>query len=391
MNYLLDKELKLMSQCLINDDLIKEEFPACSRGTWFATGIVGVMPKSAANMLADAAIRFETEFFYNYQELDSAVDKLRIRLASLISAENVTDICFTRNATEGIIIGVSNVEFNPGDEIVTSNQEHGALLDRLNYLERLGRAKLKMFEISKDPEETLESVKKQVTEKTKLLAFSHVSCQTGIRLPAKEICGIGRKVGAYVLIDGAQTVGDIEVNVRDYDCDFYIANGHKWLCGPKGTSFLYINPDSAIQMSPTFLAFGSSGDDLATRRNATRFEYGTREKILLFGLKSVLDLYDKWNWEMKDGRIKELSTYLRGRLKEVPKCIVHTPMDWDRSSGNTSFSVEGYTLEKIFVYLMNEWQIMIRNVPEVNSIRISTSYFNTYAEIDRLIEALKAL
>jgi selenocysteine lyase/cysteine desulfurase len=66
-------------------------------------------------------------------------------------------------------------------------------------------------------------------------------------------------------------------------------------------------------------------------------------------------------------------------------------MDWDKSSGNTSLTVEGCTLEKIFVYLMNDWRIMIRNVPEVNSIRISTSYFNTYAEIDRLIEALKGL
>jgi len=380
-----------MSQCLIDDDLIREEFPACSRGTWFGTGIVGVMPKSAAKILADAAIRFETEFFFNYQELDSAIENLRKRLVSLISAENITDICFTRNATEGIIIGVSNVEFEPGDEIVTSNQEHGALLDRLTYLDRRGRAKLRMFEISKDPEETLESVKKQVTEKTKLLAYSHVSCQTGVRLPAKEICEVGRKAGAYILIDGAQTVGDIEVKVRDYDCDFYVANGHKWLCGPKGTSFLYVNPDSAIQLSPTFLAFGSSGDDLAARRNAMRFEYGTREKILLFGFNALLDLYAKWNWEMKDGRIKELTMYLRERLKEVPKCIALTPMDWDKSSGNTSFTFEEYSLEKVSVHLSNEWRIMTRSVPEVNSIRISTSYFNTYAEIDRLIEALKAL
>ena len=380
-----------MSQCLINDELIKEEFPACSRGTWFATGIVGIMPKSAAKVLADAVLRFETEVFYNYQELDSAVETLRRRLASLISAENVTDICFTRNATEGIIIGVSNIEFESGDEIVTSNQEHGALLDRLTYIERRGRAKLRMFEISKEPEETLESVKKQVSRRTKLLAFSHVSCQTGIRLPAKEICEVGRKVGAYILIDGAQTVGNIPVNVRDYECDFYAANGHKWLCGPKGTSFLYVNPDSAITLSPTFLAFGSSSDDLATRRNAMRFEYGTREKILLFGLLAVIDLYAKWDWELKDGRIKELSAYLRERLNEIPKCIVHTPMDWDKSSGNTSFSVEGYSLEKVSGYLSNEWRIMTRSVPEINAIRISTSYFNTNKEIDRLIEALKAL
>ena len=111
-------------QCLIDDDLIKEEFPESSNATWFNTGIVGVMPKSAVEVLADTIMRFGTGMFYIHQDIGSAIETLRERLASLISAENPTDICFTRNATEGITIGISNVDFQPGDEIVTSDQEH---------------------------------------------------------------------------------------------------------------------------------------------------------------------------------------------------------------------------------------------------------------------------
>ncbi|MEK7399182.1 MAG: aminotransferase class V-fold PLP-dependent enzyme [Candidatus Poribacteria bacterium] len=380
-----------MSNCLITDELIKEEFPASSKNSWLCTGIVGVMPKSAAKALADIIMRFETEFFFHHSEVDSAVETLRGRLANLISAKNPTDICFTRNPTEGIIIGLSNIDLNSGDEIVTSNQEHGALLDRLNFINNRGRAKLRMFEIHGDPEETLQSMKSQINEKTKILAFSHVSCQSGIRLPVVEMCKLAREVGAYVLLDGAQTIGNIPVNVTDYDCDFYVGNGHKWLCGPLGTSFLYVNPDSEISLSSTFMAFGSAGDDSATKRNALRFEYGTRDKMLLYGLLKVFELYDKWGWQMKEGRIKELTAYLREKMSAIPKCSMITPMDWEKSSGNTSFTMEGYTWDKVNSYLSSEWKIYLRAVPEISVNRVSTSYFNTYKEVYRLIEALKAM
>lgn len=378
-------------ECLIDEALIKEEFPESSNSTWFCSGIVGVMPKSAVKVLADTITRFGTGMFYIHPDIDSAMGTLRGKIASLISAEKPEDVCFTRNATEGITIGVSNIDFRPGDEILTSDQEHGALMNPLNYIDKTGRAKLKKYKISKDPIETLKSVKEQVSSKTKLLASSHVSCQSGIRVPAREICEIARNAGAYVLLDGAQTIGDIEVNVQDYGCDFYVGNGHKWLCGPKGTSFLYVNPNSELEPSPIFLAMGTFRDDPVTKGNALRFEYGTRDGTLLMGLLAVLDLYEKWSWQQKGGRIRTLATYLKNELTSVPKCVIHTPEDWYRSSGNTSITMEEHLWNKVSEYLTQDWKIMTRGVPELNAIRISTNYFNTHDEIDKLIEALKAL
>lgn len=378
-------------QCLITEELIREEFPEFNDNTWFSTGIIGVMPKSAVKALAETMMRYETELFFKYNEVEAEVEILRERLAFIISAGKANEICFTRNANEGIIIALSSIYFKPGDEIVTSNQEHGAMSERVNYVQRRGRAVIRTFEIFKDPEETLESVKGLINEKTRLMAFSHVSCQTGIHLPVIEICKIAREVGAYILLDGAQSIGNIPVNVQEYNCDFYVGNGHKWICGPRGTSFLYVNPDSTIEPDPTFMAFDFfSGDPLA-RRDAMRFEYGTRDRMLLYGLKTLLDLYAKWNWQLSEGRIKELSAYLKERLKAVPKCIIHTPVEWDNSSGNTSFSIEGHQWDKVSEYLSKQWRMMTRGVPEINGIRISTNYFNTHKEIDKLIKALKTL
>ena len=247
-------------ECLITEDLIKEEFPAMTDTTWFSTGTVGIMPKSAVETMIEARLKYEIESFSEYHEIGKSVNALRERIASLISAQEPKNICFTRNATEGIGIGLANIKLEPGDEILTSNQEHYAMLAPLNHIKQQGRAKVKMFEVFKDPEETLQSVRSQISHKTKILSSSHVPCPAGIRLPVKEMSKIAREVGAYVLLDGAQTVGDIEVDVQDYDCDFYVGNGHKWLCGPRGTSFLYINPDSEIELSPTFLAFWNADD-----------------------------------------------------------------------------------------------------------------------------------
>jgi len=375
---------------LITEELIREEFPEFSDATWFGTGIVGVMPKSAVRTLTDTMLRYETELFFKYGEIESAVSAARERIASIISAKQASEICFTRNANEGIIIGLSCMNFMPGDEILTSNQEHGALMDRLTYIKNRGWANIRTFEIHKEPEETLQSAKDQISDKTKLMAFSHVSCQSGNRVPAKEICKAGRDAGAYILIDGAQSVGDIFVNVQDYDCDFYVGNGHKWICGPRGTSFLYVNPDLKVKPPQGFMAYDVFSGDPLERSDATRFEYGTRDRMLLFGLNAVLELYGKWNWQLRDGRIRELSDYIKESLSHIQKCIIHTSLEWEKSSGNTSFSMQGYTFEEVSEKLSKE-HISIRGVHELNAIRISTSYFNTHGEIDRLVKALRAM
>lgn len=378
-------------ECLITDELITEEYPQFRENTWFATGMHGVVPKSAVKKLTETMMKYETELFFKYGEIESTLGILRKKIADLISAESASEICFTRNANEGITLALSNIDFNPGDEIITSSQEHGALMGKLKYIHNRGKANLKVFDLYKEPEENLDSIKRQITDKTKLFAFSHVTCETGARLPVKEVCKIAREIGAYIILDGAQTVGDISVNVQEYDCDCYVGNGHKWLCGPKGTSFLYVNSKTKFNPPPEFLGLCPFCDDPLSRTDATRFEYGTRDCMLLHGLLITLELYEKWGWQMRDGRIKELTEYLRKNLSDIPKCVIHSPIEWEKSSGNTTFSIKGYSLGQLSEYLSKEWHIFIRGVAEFDGARISTSFFNTYSELDKLVMALKAM
>ena len=111
--------------------------------------------------------------------------------------------------------------------------------------------------------------------------------------------------------------------------------------------------------------------------------------MLLFGFQAVMDVYAKWNWQMHGGRIKELSAYLKERLTTLPKCTLHTPMDWDNSSGNVSFTMEGHLYNDVTKYLMEGWNMRTRPVGEIDAVRISTNYYNTYGELDKLVEALE--
>ncbi|MBM3708604.1 MAG: aminotransferase class V-fold PLP-dependent enzyme, partial [Actinobacteria bacterium] len=121
------------------------------------------------------------------------------------------------------------------------------------------------------------------------------------------------------------------------------------------------------------------------------FEYGTRDCMLLHGLLITIELYEKWIWQMKDGRIKELAEYLRENLSKIPKCVIHTPIEWEKSSGNTTFSMKGYSLGELSGYLSRDWHIYTRGVGELDGTRISTCHFNRYDEVNKLVMALKAM
>ena len=169
---------------------------------------------------------------WRYTELG----RTRQAIADLLGAHS-DSIAFTRNATDGHNIVLQGIKWQPGDELLISDQEHPALSHPAAYLLDSGKVAVRVFNVSADPNVTQQNVASALGPKTRLIAFSHVSCESGIRLPATEICHLAQSHGALTLVDGAQSLGAMPEDVKDLNCDFYVSNGHKWLCGPKGTEF----------------------------------------------------------------------------------------------------------------------------------------------------------
>jgi L-cysteine/cystine lyase len=238
----------------------------------------------------------------------------------------------------------------------------------------------------------LKAIADLVTPSTRLISISHVTWTTGAVLNISEVAYMGREWGIPVLIDGAQSAGAIPIDVKALDVDFYAIPMQKWLCGPDGTGALYVRKDMLRHISPTYVGYWSikheEGFEWELLESAQRFEVGGRQTAAIAGQAAVLKWLEetvghRWLFE----RIASLSAYAYKALNEVPGLTILTPRQGE--SGLVSFKLEGRDDTEVVMYLRDKHNIYIRNIPSTNSLRISTGFYNTEEEIDKLITALK--
>jgi len=205
---------------------------------------------------------------------------------------------------------------------------------------------------------------------------------------------MGREWGIPVLIDGAQSAGAIPIDVKALGVDFYAIPMQKWLCGPDGTGALYVRKNMLKLVSPTYVGYWSikheEGLEWELLESAQRFEVGGRQTAAIAGQAAVLNWLEQtvghqWLFE----RIVSLSAYAYKALREVPGLTILTPRPGE--SGLVSFTLEGRDDAEIVTYLRDKYNMYIRNIPTTKSLRISTGFYNTEEEIDKLIIALKEM
>jgi selenocysteine lyase/cysteine desulfurase len=153
-----------------------------------------------------------------------ANDETRKHIAALIHAAP-EEIAFTRNATDGINLVLAGLDWKPGDEVITTKEEHEAIQHPLLYLQKMKGIKFNMVEVSPQPEVMLERLEQVYTARTRLLAMSYITCETGTRLPAPALSQWAAEHHVLCLLDGAQASGALSVDVGELGCDFYASNG----------------------------------------------------------------------------------------------------------------------------------------------------------------------
>ena len=187
------------------------------------------------------------------------------------------------------------------------------------------------------------------------------------------------------------------MDVGQIDCDFYAGNGHKWLCGPTGTGFLWGRLERLTQLWPVHVGAGSASTFEATgltlQASAKRFEYGTRDYARWVGMTAALDwLAGLGGIEATAQRMQGLARRLRDGVRERADWTLLTPLPWEQSSALTSFRIEGQRAQALQVGLeARRPRIITRLVPEFNALRISTNYFNDESDVDTLLAELDGL
>ena len=177
------------------------------------------------------------------EEIERVYEGARVDVARLLGA-STDEIALTRHVSEGINIVATGIDWEPGDEVIVTDEEHPAgSLPWMNLMKRRGIVVRQLPLAPYEKDGIVERLDDLITPRTKLLCLSHVSTRTGFVLPAREVADTAHKRGVPVLLDGAHAVGLIPVNVKDLGCDFYSGCGHKWLLAPQGTGFLYVDAD----------------------------------------------------------------------------------------------------------------------------------------------------
>jgi L-cysteine/cystine lyase len=290
--------------------------------------------------------------------------RVRRRIADLLGT-TPDRVSLTSSTTDGCNIVLAGLDLQPDDEIVTTDVEHFGLAGPVFA----SGARVRVVPVgTSDGEELLDAIAFAVTPRTRLLAVSHVIWTTGAVL---DVHALKERTGAPVLVDGAQSVGAIPVDVGALD--FYTVSGQKWLCGPEGTGALYVaDPDALRVASPSYFAQESfePGGEYVARAGAQRFDPGWTAVSALAGFDVALSLAPDWRFE----RIAELAALARESLPDV--------VTGAAQAGLVTFAPDGDPVA-LAAQLFGQG-VVLRNLPGTPWLRASCGWWNDESDVERL-------
>ncbi|EGC8319486.1 cysteine desulfurase [Listeria monocytogenes] len=334
-----------------------------------------------------------------------AYESARGKVAKFIHAREVAEIIFTRGTTSAINLVVDSyaeANIEAGDEIVISYLEHHSNLIPWQQLAKRKGAVLKYIELEEDGTISVEQAKKTIGEKTKIVALAHVSNVLGTITPIKEIAAIAHQFGAVILVDGAQAVPHMEVDVVDLDADFYAFSGHKMMA-PTGIGALYGKRELLDAMEPT--EFGGEMIDFVELYDSTwkelpwKFEAGTPIIGGAIALGAAIDYLAEVGLENIHAHEQALASYAMEEMSKIEGITIYGLKDASKRCGLVTFNLEGAHPHDIATILDEDGvairaghhcaQPLMKWLDVSSTARASFYIYNTKEEIDALIDGLK--
>lgn len=331
------------------------------------------------------------------------LEDTRKKVADFINAKSPKSIVFTKSATEALNIISSSYGLNnlkEGDEILISIAEHHANLVNWQYVAKKTNAKLKYFYLDENLNFDIEDFKSKLNDKTKIVAFSGASNVLSFDVDVKKMVKLAKDVGAITIIDGAQLIAHKKVDVHDMDCDFFAFSGHK-IYSTQGVGVLYAKEDILENLTP-FL-FGGDIIEYVTEEDTTfteaphKFEAGTQNISAIYSLQKAIEYIENIGMDNIQNREKELTNYLLDKMKSLDFVKVYYPKNG--SGTNVTFTVNNihpHDVSQILDYYNVNIRVghhctqpLHRYLGINSSCRASISFYNTYEELDKLVEGLK--
>ncbi|UCG44560.1 MAG: cysteine desulfurase [Candidatus Bathyarchaeota archaeon] len=392
---------------------VRRDFPILKTGVIY-------LDSAASSLTPEPVLQSMLEFYHQYranvvrgvhhlsQKASEEYERVHSKVAEFINARSDSEIIITRNTTEGINTVSNGLKWRNGDKIVTSILEHHSnfvvwlrVRNQHHVDVEIVRPREPVRRGVLDPAD-FEAV---IDDRTRLVAITHASNLLGSITPVEEIAEIAHDHGAYLLLDGAQSVAHMKVDVRKIGCDFLAFSGHK-MCAPTGVGVLYIREDVMGEVEPLCIGGGTIVDvDLDSYRleeTSSRFEAGTPPIAESIGLGAAVDYLRRLGMENIEAHERQLTVQMHEGLAGLPQVELYGPEPAEKI-GVTAFNVGDLNPHDVALTLDVSANIMVRSghhcafpltrqvIRRPGSVRASVYFYNTGAEIEKLVSTVSDL
>ncbi len=336
----------------------------------------------------------QSPVYHMWQVLEPNMESVRRELARDIGADPST-IAITRNASESLQTAQLGIDLKPGDEVLTTNQDYGRMLQ--TWEQRVTRDGIKLtkitFPVPPTQADLVQRFERAITPATKVIHFCHITNLTGHIFPVKEICDLARRRGILTIVDGAHAYAHFPFKITDFDCDYYGSSLHKWLLAPIGTGLLYVRPD---RIAPTWAL---QPPPVSLNTSIKKFEeIGTHPAANHNAIAEALVFHRGIGIERKAARLRYLKARWAERLTTHARIQLHTSLDPAQSCAIATVGIDGIKPGDIVSKLWADHRIIATPItvgpadtPEYAGVRVTPNVYTTLDEVDTFIGAMERL
>ena len=376
-------------------DQIKEKFLIDPNTIFLNHGSYGACPRPVfeeyqkwQGILETQPVRFFKETVY------ATLKDSRVALGKFVGCEE-EELLFFQNPTTAISNVIYNLELNNKDEILMTDHEYGALVRAWEAMGRRTGANIIQQNIPiglSTEEDFIDAFWEGVTENTKVIFISHITSPTALIFPIKQIITRAKEKGILTIIDGAHVPGQLDLKINDLGCDFYTGALHKWLCAPKGTSFLFVKKEHHAWMKPLIYSWGKDGDDPGPTEFLQDFQWqGTRDKSAFLTIPKAIDFYHECIQPLQKNCLQinlEAYSKFQAILGTDP---LSSGVGWLGQMGSHPLPHDIPKDLKDVLLKKHKIEIPIFEWNNLNLIRISIQVYNDRKDVESLMSALVSL
>lgn len=328
--------------------------------------------------------------FNMWQEQEPNLERVRQGLA-LDAGCDPEELAITRNASEALQIAQLGIDLRPGDEVVTTTQDYGRMLDTWEQRVRRDGISLKKVTFPVPPpsmDDLTQRLTSAIGPKTKVLHFCHITNLTGQIFPVADICRIARARGVQTIVDGAHAFGHFPFEISDLGCDYYGTSLHKWLLAPIGTGFLYVRRERIESLWPLTPAAASKARDIRKFE-----EIGTHPAANHNAVADARVFHQTIGVQRKVARLRYLRDRWMRRLADHPGTTIHTSFDPAQSGAIGNLGTPGVDPARLAAHLYADHRIIVTPIkhPEFEGIRVTPNVYTTLEEVDTFATTMERI